>query len=104
MKLTHPFQGIEPQHAGLRKNRMEALLSAWRPAPGWLRPDGESFVPVAVGDAVLTGDEWQTWLAILRAAAPLPPRTCLAGLQAHAELADTTVDALEASGAVMLVG
>lgn len=39
MKIVEPH-GQEPVHESMRKQRMEALLSAWRADPYWKRVEG----------------------------------------------------------------
>ena len=99
MRIVEPH-GVEPANAGMRKRRLEGLLSAWRmPRAAYLTefgtpPDGTE----------LTQAEWPLWLSILRAATPVSPRNHLPGLETYARLEDRRVGELEHNKSILVLG
>jgi nucleoside phosphorylase/tetratricopeptide (TPR) repeat protein len=99
MKIVEPH-GVEPTNAGMRKRRLEALLSAWRmPRAAYLAEFGTP--PDSTG---LTPAEWPRWLAVLRAATPVSPRNHLPGLETYSRLAGVRVDELVRDKAILILG
>ena len=98
MKFREPHQ-LEANDPNSRKRRLETLLGAWR-VPRfeyWARP------ATPPPNTELTGDDLRLWFDILRAAEPLPPRTCRAGFEAYARLLDLPVEDLKRDNAVRIV-
>jgi nucleoside phosphorylase/tetratricopeptide (TPR) repeat protein len=98
MKIVETHS-VAPISTGLRKRRLEALLSAWRmPRPLW-----HPLHPTPPEDTTLTAQEWPLWLEILRAAVPVLPSSHVDGLRARAELAGLRLEDLERDKAVLVI-
>lgn len=98
MKIVGPY-GAEATDPSSRKQRLEAVLSAWRfPRFAYWAERGTS--PPAT---TLSSEELALWLKILRAAEPVPPRTHIDGLRTHARLLEISIDELIAKRAVLIV-
>lgn len=103
MKIVDQF-GHEPANENMRKRRMEALLSAWRPQPFWLRVEDGRLSSGTPHDQSLSPSEWAAWCGLLRAALPVPPRTHIEGLEAHARLQGLAVEELKAQNVITIEG
>ena len=103
MKVVEPF-ATEVSNANMRKQRMEALLTAWKAWPMWLPGDGASFAPIPPETARLTPEELDTWWHILHQATPVPPRTHADGLKVFVAASGLSVDDLQSHRTIHTVG
>ncbi len=98
MKIVEPY-GVAPASPGMRKRRLEALLSAWRTAPAvW-----EVLRATPPADTELAAEEWPLWLAILRVAVPVPPSSHVDGLTTRAEILGLRVEDLVRDQLVLVI-
>jgi len=103
LKICEQF-GHAPTNSGLRKRRMEALLSAWRPQPAWLPTDALSFVPAPPDEAKFSPDEWKLWTQLLRDSEPILPHSARDGAEVRARLSGLRIDDLVQQRTLSVIG
>jgi hypothetical protein len=99
MRIVEPYTAVEPNNSGLRKRRLDALLSAWSmPRAMYLADSGQP-----PPEAELSAAEWPMWVSILRAARPVPPRSHISGLRTYARLAGWDLDELARDKQILII-
>jgi nucleoside phosphorylase len=99
MKIAgHSFHG-DANNPSMRKQRLEAVLSAWR-FPRLIYAAQRRVPPESTS---LSAEEFALWFEILRVAEPVPPRHHVEGLRIYTRLRGLRVEDLERDGAVLIL-